>query len=191
MTRKNSSNTLDRRKVLQSLGVAIPLLGFGTFRGAARPLPDPTAENTVHRSELSAEAKDAFDTALSEGSYTQRRPLPEPLRTNLYVETDAKRYTLNFDYWEIHKNRIRPEKVRSADAVPDRDVLSFDRLPERASRAFERALENGRAELTGADKWLFGFDTQYVKRGEEYYRLNFVHMDLPQYSISPQLRGDV
>lgn len=191
MTRKNSPSTLNRRKVLQSLGAATPLLGFGTFRTAAQALPDPVDENTVRRSELSAEAKDIFDTALSDGSYTQRRPLPEPLRTNLYVETDAKRYTLNFDYRETHKNRIRPEKVRSADAVPDRDVLSFDRVPERGSRAFERALENGRVELTGADKWLFGFDTQYVKRGGEYYRLNFVHMDIPQYSISPRPRGDV
>lgn len=183
MQRRN--DILDRRNVLKSVGASAALFGFGIGSTSASTTASPTDENTVHISELSSDARDIFETALADGSYTQRRSLPKSLRTNQYVRTESKLYALNQQYSEIHKSRIRPEKAEPTANVRQSMVRRVNDLPAVAQQAVENALKNGETELVGVDQWVFGFDDYYVERGGEYYLLNFVHMDMPQYSLSP------
>ncbi|WP_144239997.1 hypothetical protein [Haladaptatus cibarius] len=146
---------------------------------------EPREENTVNTSELSEKSKNILETSLLQGSYTQRRSLPKPLRTNQYVQSGGEIYALNFEYRDIHKNRIRPMEIQTEGDIESDAVSSYSRLPAVAQQIFDYALENGSFELTGGNLWEFDFGDRYVERDGTYYLLQFTHMDIPQYSLSP------
>ena len=122
-----------------------------------------------------------FDIGLEKGKYSSRYAIPSELRNNLYVRYKNQIYTINYHYRELHKNRIVPQL--SLDAKPESGILAFRGVVSKGQTKFLEALKNG--GLTSEADWIFDFSDHYVKFKGEYYKLNFTHLDIPDYSISP------
>lgn len=167
---------------MQALGVTAT--GSGVFASNAlgstdRPTPD--SDNTVAFGDLSSDGQEVFRRGLRDGEYTARDPLPSGLADNRYVEYQDALYAVNSGYRDVRKNRLRPVAVDEVES--DATVLDFDGLAAQGQQFFRSALENG--EHTSEATWVFDFGDDYVRFGDQYYRLNFAHLDVPEYSVSP------
>lgn len=181
------SKKFNRRRVLQAIGVST--LGSSIVSGAAVAQPDspePNSENTIAFNDLSQEAQAIFRRGLQQDRYSSRDPLPDGLNDYLFVKYDDSIYRINREYRDIRKNRIKPRPAKDPEVVEDPvGILDFKGLAPPGQQIFKQAVQSG--EHTSTAEWIFTFEDDYVKYNDQYFTLNFVHLDIPEYSIAPSL----
>lgn len=170
-----------RRRVLQALGTSVVCLGGSSVGVTAQE--DSDSEYTITFDALSTEAQRVFRTGFSNRKYTSRDSLPDQLFENDYVEYRGNLYQLNRRIQHIYLEKIVPTRKST---VPDgATVRSFAGLPAGDQQAFATAIEQGKHRFeTG--KHSFGSTDGYVEYHGDTYWLGHAHMNIPEYSISPE-----
>lgn len=190
MNDNNEERPVNRRQVLQTIGA----LGVSTpFIGDVKASTSDS-RGQVEYGNLTEDAQTVFRLGLEEGRSNEYRyeKFPEQLLEYDTVVYKGDQYSLNRDYRNEARFRIAPEIVDESDLGPydRRDLISYEKLGPDAVTAFMTGLQNGSHEQLWNYPDEFEFENRFVKYGSEYFDLNFLHEDVPIFTISPSLEEE-
>lgn len=183
---------ITRRKALRRTGSSVALLSLAVGSSQAAPTkpPEPTPENTVSYTELTAEGKEVVDLALDEGVYESRHAPPEKLRQNAFVELNGELYRIESELSHERRNRIAPKRpsasIQKKEELPA--IVAVNDLPAAKKAVAEEAIRNGGMTWKATDSWTFSFEDKILYKNGDAYVLNFAHMDIPRYTVELQNR---
>jgi hypothetical protein len=189
MNENNNGRAVNRRQLLRTIGA----LGVSASFASGVQASDSGSRSQIEYENLTDTAKTVFRLGLEEGRSEEYHyeQFPEQLLEYETIIYNGEQYSLNRDYQSESRSQIEPEAVDENDLGPHdkRDLINYEDLGPDAVTVFATALQEGVFEQYWQFPEEFTFQNRFVKYGDEYYDLNFLHEDDPVFTIAPSVEG--